>query len=170
MVAIAYINRLLAYKMCSVKRHHLYDPRETQASNMMRLSAAVIAITALVVVETHAAPVLPAASVSPTSRHVLNDRGNDVLTAVDQFESLVRSAVTKLSSGPSKQNTVDLGGRGLLEAKPAEVTSPRPTDMKNGRSSAGGIRKMMSRVIGKFNLDSHHRTSIVPTSINGATT
>jgi len=136
---------------------------------MTRFSAAVIAIAGLVVVDARVAHVSPAASVSPTGLRVSNDRGNDVLTAVDQFESLVRSAVTKLSSGPSDQNAADLRGGGRLFGA---MTSPQPTDAKSGRSSAaGGIRDMMRRVIGKFNHDSgHHRTSIVPTLVDGATT
>ncbi|KAL4091242.1 hypothetical protein QTP88_025964 [Uroleucon formosanum] len=75
--------------------------------------------------------------------------------------------------GGDKTNvqTADLGGERLLAAKASEVTSPPTTDTKNSRSSADrGIGNMMRRVIGKFNHDSGHRTTIVPTLINGAAT
>ncbi|KAE9536853.1 hypothetical protein AGLY_006915 [Aphis glycines] len=140
----------------------------------MRFLAAALAFAVLVVVdETRAAPVS-----STGRRKASNGCGcTDVLTAVNQFESAVRSATAVTNRpfvGPSsEQNTAidpDGGRRNIANAAMAATSSQRPpTDMKNDRSS-GGIGKMMRRAIGKFKHDSGHRTSIVPTSVNSVFT
>ncbi|KAF0762766.1 Uncharacterized protein FWK35_00004843 [Aphis craccivora] len=128
----------------------------------MRILAAALAFAVLVVHEARAAPVSS------------NGCGcADVLTAVNQFESAVRSATAVTNRPSSEQNTAidpDGGRRNIANAAMAATSSQRPpTDMKNGRSS-GGIGEMMRRAIGKFKHDSGHRTSIVPTSVNGVFT
>ncbi|CAH1736241.1 unnamed protein product [Aphis gossypii] len=132
----------------------------------MRFLAAALAFAVLVVVdETRAAPVS-----STGRREASNGCGcTDVLTAVNQFESAVRSATAVTNRpfvGPSsEQNTAidpDGGRRNIANAAMAATSSQRPpTDMKNDRSSGG---------IGKFKHDSGHGTSIVPTSVNGVFT
>uniref|UniRef100_A0A2S2PTD5 Secreted protein n=1 Tax=Schizaphis graminum TaxID=13262 RepID=A0A2S2PTD5_SCHGA len=152
--------------MCNAHgRQHLCDPRDAHASHVIRLSAA-FAFAALIAVvdETRATPV------SPAGRHDVSNDCGDVLTAVNQFESLVRSAAAgkRPFAGPSsEQNVANDSDEGRRHA--AAVTSQRPVCMKMSRSS-GGFGEMVRRAIGKFKHDSGHRTSIAPSPVSGGIT